>query len=72
MKLKELLKEANHKYEQAESSVFVNIENIFKNNKKEIEETLGKKFSNVKELEDYITFDMQDEKEIYFLASLIK
>ena len=38
----------------------------------EIENTLGKKFSNVKELEDYITFDMQNEKEIYFLASLIK
>ena len=72
MKLKELLKEANHKYEQAESTVFANIEKIFKNNKKEIENTLGKKFSNVKELEDYITFDMQNEKEIYFLASLIK
>ena len=36
MKLKELLKEANHKYEQAESTVFANIENIFKNNKKKL------------------------------------
>ena len=36
MKLKELLKESNYKYEEAESTVFANIENIFKNNKKKL------------------------------------
>ena len=72
MTLKDLISESNYKYEDAESKVFDNITVLLKNNKKKIEDKFHREFNTNKELEDYITFDSENEQDVYFLASLIK
>lgn len=72
MTLKDLISESNYKYEAAESKVFANISVLLKNNKKAIEDKFHREFNTSKDLEDFITFDSENEQDVYFLASLVK
>lgn len=72
MTLKDLISESNYKYEAAESKVFANISVLLKNNKKAIEDKFHREFNTNKDLEDFITFDSENEQDVYFLASLVK
>lgn len=72
MTLKDLISESNYKYEAAESKVFANISVLFKKNKKAIEDKFHREFNTSKDLEDFITFDSENEQDVYFLASLVK